>query len=362
MLAGRVDYEVVAVSTTAEEDRRNACVFGDAKVFQAANSWNGGLEPRLVQRHDCDGVVEYVASRVRAGAVDLVQVEGFYLMQHVPAPCDVPVLLVEQNVEYAVWLQRVVAERNHALRAAHLIELRHTWTSELHAWGRSDLLAVSNDDDRNQVLAVDPHRDVRIVPDGNHTNGSDGTEERDPLVVCVGDYGHQPNEDAALHLCDEIVPLLRGEAPNVRVVFVGTSPSASLRARAEQCENVVVTGWVSEVEPYLDSAQAVVAPLHVGGEIRLKLLDALSRGRPIVATSVAAQALGGSHSNGIRIADEPGAFAAHVLELLASARVRRRRARAARSLAHTLSPGDEAAVRLLECYEVAVAGDRQLSA
>lgn len=362
-LAGRVHFEVVAVSKTPDQDRIHAGVFGNAKVFEAANDWNGGTEPRLVQRHACERVREYVQSRILAGAVDLVHVEGFYLMQHVPTSCGVPVLLVEQNVEYTLWLQRVVHEPDDALRAAHLIELRQTWTSEVDAWGRSDLLAVVTDEDRNEVLAVDPNRDVRIVPDGaDHANGSGGSEAKDPLVVFVGNFGYQPNEDAALYLCDEIVPLLRREVPNVRVLLVGTSPSAELRARAKACENVVVTGWVPEVEPYLDAAQVVVAPLRVGGGIKVKMLEALSRGRPIVATSVAAQGLAGAPAGCIRIADEPAAFASHVLELLASEDARRRQARAARSFSRMLPSWDEAALRLLECYEVALADDLQLSA
>jgi polysaccharide biosynthesis protein PslH len=361
-LAGRVHFEVVAVSKTPDQDRTHAGVFGDAKIFEAANDWNGSAA-RLVQRHDCEGVREYLRSRILAGAVDLVHVEGFYLMQHVPTPCPVPVLLVEQNVEYTLWLQRVLHESNGALRAAHLTELRHTWAAELDAWGRSDLLAVLTADDRDEVLAADPRREVRIVPDGaDHANGTGSNEAKHPLVVFVGNFAYQPNEDAALYLCDEIVPHVVREVPDVRVVLVGTSPSAEVRARAAQSENVVVTGWVPRVEPYLDAAHVVVAPLRVGGGIKVKMLEALSRGRPIVATSVAAQGLGDASSDCIRIADDPREFAKHVLELLASAEARHKLAQAARSFSHTLPSWDEAALRLLECYREIDLGDQSLSA
>src|SRR5215208_2927982 len=87
-LAGDVQFHVVAVSKTPEEDRRDAGVFRDATIFEAANTWNGEASPRLVQRHRCEGVADYVRSRIDAGLVDLVHAEGFYLMQHVPDPCD----------------------------------------------------------------------------------------------------------------------------------------------------------------------------------------------------------------------------------------------------------------------------------
>jgi hypothetical protein len=173
-LAGRVHFEVVAVSKTPDEDRTHAGVFGDAKIFEAAND-RKGTAARLVQRHACDAAGEYVRSRILADAVDLVHVEGYYLMQHVPTPCPAPVLLFEQNVEYTLWLQRVLQEPNGALRAAHLTELRHTWAAELDAWGQSDLLAVLTEEDRDEVLAADPRREVRIVPHGaNHANAHHG--------------------------------------------------------------------------------------------------------------------------------------------------------------------------------------------
>jgi polysaccharide biosynthesis protein PslH len=360
-LAGDVAFDIVAVSKTPVEDRRYAGVLGEATVFEAAGSWNGEASPRLVQRHRCEGVVDYVHAQVQAGRFDLVHVEGFYLMQHVPDPCPVPVVLVEQNVEYTLWIQRAVHEADPVLRAAHLAELRHTWTAELDAWARSDLLAVLTEDDRREVLAASPNASVRIVPDGaDHSDRRCGPEARKPLVVFVGNFGYEPNEDAALYLCDAIVPRLVERVPQARVLLVGNAPSEKLRARAARSEHVVVTGRVPEVEPFVDAAHVVVAPLRVGGGIKVKVLEALSRGRPIVATSVAAQGLGSSCGDCILIADEPEEFAARIVELLACEESRRRLALAAQSFASTLPSWNEAALSLLECYREVVAAPERL--
>jgi hypothetical protein len=69
-------------------------------------------------------------------------------MQHVPDPCAGPVLLVEQNVEYQLWLQRVAVEGDAARRGAYLAQLRSTWTDEISACQRSDLVAVLTEEDR----------------------------------------------------------------------------------------------------------------------------------------------------------------------------------------------------------------------
>jgi polysaccharide biosynthesis protein PslH len=359
-LAGDVRFNVVAVSKTPDEDRRHAGLFGDAVIFEAENTWNGEPSPRLVQRHRCEGVMEYVRAQIDAGKVDLVHAEGFYVMQHVPDPCPVPVVLVEQNVEYTLWMQRAVHEHDPILRAEHLAELRHTWSAELDAWGRSDRLAVLTEDDRLEVIAARPGAPVTIVPDGaDHSNGSAGEEARRPLVVFVGNFGYEPNEDGAVYLCDEIVPRLVEHVPEVRVLLVGTSPSEELRRRAARSKNVIVTGRVPEVEPFIDAAHVVVAPLRVGGGIKVKVLEALSRGRPIVATSVAAQGLG-SCGDCIRLADDPEEFAVRIAELLGSEASRRRLGQAAESFARTLPSWDEAALRLLECYREVAAKPESL--
>jgi glycosyltransferase involved in cell wall biosynthesis len=272
----------------------------------------------------------------------------------VPDPCPVPVLLVEQNVEYSLWLQRLVLEDDPELRDAYVTELRRTWVAEVSSWHRSDLVAVLTEDDRRELLAAHPGLDVRIVPDGaDHVLpgglGRAGSESREPLVVFVANFGYQPNQDAARFLCDEILPRVVGAVPEAQFLLVGTSPPDELRAAAASSPNITVTGGVPTVEPYLDAAQVVVAPLRVGGGIKVKVIEALARGRPIVATSVAAQGLG-SGSRHMQIADDPASFAAAVVGLLRRPEERLELALAARAFARTLPSWDDAAARLMACY------------
>jgi glycosyltransferase involved in cell wall biosynthesis len=124
-----------------------------------------------------------------------------------------------------------------------------------------------------------------------------------------------------------------------------------------------VVGRVPAVEPYLDAAQVVVAPLRIGGGIKVKVLEALARGRPIVATSVAAQGLGSAGADCMRIADDPESFARAVVSLLRRPEERDELARQARAFARTLPSWDVAAAKLAACYRelVPVASRRTAS-
>src|SRR2546423_3646419 len=89
-------------------------------VFRA-----GGQHPCQVARHASIEATAHVAAIAERG-IDVIHVEGFYLMQHVPEAIDVPVVLVEQNVEYQLWRQRVETASDEETRRAHFLMYRQT--------------------------------------------------------------------------------------------------------------------------------------------------------------------------------------------------------------------------------------------
>ncbi len=106
--------------------------------------------------------------------------------------------------------------------------------------------------------------------------------EPDSLVF-TGDMGYEPNRDAALFFVDEVLPLVQARVA-VRVYLVGKGAGAELKSRAG--ENVVVTGFVDDVRPYLDRAALYVAPLRFGSGIKNKVLEAMAMEKAVVGTAL----------------------------------------------------------------------------
>src|SRR3954451_5669514 len=108
-ISSAVDVHLCAVSKTYEADLAVASGLDDicasVTVLPAANA--NGSPPAQVLRHRCPDAARHVGSLLRNGEIDVLHVEGFYLMQHVPALTPAPVVLVEQNVEYSLWAQRL---------------------------------------------------------------------------------------------------------------------------------------------------------------------------------------------------------------------------------------------------------------
>lgn len=361
-LAPRVDLHVLAVSKTMDEDvayadaLRELCA--EVRIFEAGSgSIDDSRDPFQVRRHCCDSLAATVGALVRNRGIDVVHVEGFYLMQHVPPAVEAPVLLVEQNVEYQLWWQRAAVAPDQRTKLRLLAEYRQTRTAEVAAWRRSALMAVLTEDDRNEVLAVAPDVDVRVVPDGtDHASAWELSpdplvaELRSPLLVFVGNFSYEPNVDAARHLCEDILPRIAERGARVYLALVGALPPPELVEVAAARDDVVVTGCVPAIEPYLDRADVVLAPLRVGGGVKVKVLEALGRGKAIVATSVAAQGLGPDARGAMRIEDDAGRFADAVVGLLRDRVERHRLEQAARRLALSLPTWDEAAEALAGCY------------
>lgn len=135
-------------------------------------------------------------------------------------------------------------------------------------------------------------------------------------LLFVGTISYPPNEDAILYFCERILPHIRnGCRRDIRLTIVGRRPSAKVTALAEG-SSIVVAGDVDSVEPYYDEADLVVVPIRYGGGTRIKILEALSFGRPVVSTSIGAEGLELTGGQDLAIADEEKDFASICIDLL----------------------------------------------
>lgn len=151
------------------------------------------------------------------------------------------------------------------------------------------VVAVS-DADAARLEPLAPGK-LRVVPTGAETERlvlkRDG--RRPEELLFVGHYPHYPNEDAAVHLCRDILPLLKATAPGARAALVGSSPTPAVKALA--APDVEVVGTVPDVAPYLWRAGVFMAPMRLGFGIKGKVLEAFSAGLPVVATPSACEAM-----------------------------------------------------------------------
>ena len=125
---------------------------------------------------------------------------------------------------------------------------------------------------------------------------------------------YPPNEDAVVWFANEILPSLRAGQPEMGFTIVGRSPTPAVKALARR-PGIRVTGEVEDIRPYLAEAVALVVPLRSGGGTRLKILQAMAMGRPVVSTTLGAEGLEIADGDNIIVADSPERFAESIVRL-----------------------------------------------
>lgn len=359
-LAETCDIGLRCVSKTYEEDQANAAKLGaicqSIEIFPADKTVPADddalvMPPQVLQHRSNDlarRIAQDLASPTRW---ELVHVEGFYMMQHVPEATQTPVVLTEQNIEYVLWRQRAARTHSKKQRRRYLWQYLRTLQCEMAAWEKADVCATVTEEDRILMLASHANPDVRLVPDGcDHLRAAAGPfpPVDDRGVVFVGNFAYEPNVDAARFLCRQIVPRVRDMVRDARFTLVGNDPPADVLRLADRA-GVGVTGRVPEVAPFLRRAAVVACPLRIGGGVKVKVLEALHEGKALVTTSVGAQGIPGL-DRGAFVADHPRDFAAGVAQLLQDRQLRAALERAALDLSSRLPSWDDASKALLDCY------------
>lgn len=151
-------------------------------------------------------------------------------------------------------------------------------------------------------------------------------------IILSGIMNYAPNEDAALHLLDRILPLVKRSIPNAEVLIVGRDPTPALIERSRLLPGVTVTGFVDDLRPYLERAAVCAAPLRFGAGVQNKILEAMAMQVPVVTTSIAAAGLrvDGAEEPPLCVANDDEGLAACLVGLLQDPGERARLAREGR--------------------------------
>ncbi|OYY94879.1 MAG: sugar transferase [Hydrogenophilales bacterium 28-61-23] len=142
----------------------------------------------------------------------------------------------------------------------------------------------------------------------------------DKTFVFTGAMDYWPNVDAVLWFAAEVLPILRSSLPDCLFAIVGSKPAAEVKALASQ-PNILVTGRVEDVRPYLAHAAVVVAPMRIARGIQNKVLEGMAMARPVVVTPQALEGIDAHPMREVWLAADAPAMAAAVLLALNNAEV-----------------------------------------
>jgi len=162
---------------------------------------------------------------------------------------------------------------------------------------------------------VAPHyRNVAVIPNGVDLSSYGGivVERQRKRLIFPGSLTYPANDDAVRFFLKEVLPRILQEEPETSLVITGRFP----RQLSPLPPSVHLTGWVEDVRPWIAGSWVTIVPLRQGGGTRLKVLESLALGTPVVATSKGAEGIEGEAGRHFLLADDPPSLAAAVLRLL----------------------------------------------
>jgi glycosyltransferase involved in cell wall biosynthesis len=368
-LSRRVEIDLCSVTKTWEIDKRYVNVMrsycSSVNLFKAVLSDLEEYESYSSQmrKHLSYEAKSYIHRALANGDIDVVHVEGYYLMQLLPIDIRQPVLLVEHNIEYLLNLQRMMIATSFEERSRLWQEYVFTFKWERIFWKRATSCVTLTPEDKNTMQKLVPNIPIKMIPDGaDHLieNYSPATPKA-PLekmvkdgenyrILLVGNFAYEPNIDAALYFSNHIFPLILQHIPNAKLFVVGNDPPPSILSLSLN-RQIKVTGFVKSLTPFYRVADVVVCPLRIGGGIKVKILEAISAGKAIVSTSVGAQGLDLSTYKAVRIADGVTFFANSVIRLLQYPQERLKLEREAMAYAKALPTWDQASEGFAKRYD-----------
>jgi glycosyltransferase involved in cell wall biosynthesis len=286
---------------------------------------------------------------------DIVHLELEAMAQYLPLATSggTVLVLVEPAVRTAYELWQGASGLERCTRFVDFLAWRRF---ERAIAGRADAVVALTTRDTEALHRVAGDAPVHTIPLATDLPAKrfDPVGAAPPTVVFVGGFGHPPNVKAAQRLALRIFPSVRAQYPDSVLFLVGDKPPAEVRALARA--DVVVTGRVPAVEPYLDRATVVAAPLDVGGGMRVKVLDALAGGKALVATPLAVEGLPLTDGEHALIAESDANFADALVRVLRDRTERERLASSAREWAERHLDPATAAAAYQRLYDEVLAG------
>jgi glycosyltransferase involved in cell wall biosynthesis len=171
-------------------------------------------------------------------------------------------------------------------------------------------------DDETAVVAAEPGVNARtLLPYCFHDFSSPRAPLPEPVILFVGGFAHPPNQEAVLSFVDQMLPLIRARVPGVRLAIVGSNPPPNVLALANDAVSVRANVSDAELREAYRTARVAVVPLRYGAGVKLKVVEAMREGLPVVTTSIGAQGLPGLETIA-SICDDPQVFADAVSRLL----------------------------------------------
>src|SRR5882724_4008052 len=261
-----------------------------------------------------------IRQRLQAEPIDRIVVGSSSMAVYFQQVSEIPKVIDFVDADSEKW--RLFADYHPwVLSWIYRLEARRLAQYEIEVARTFDHTVFVTDREARLLRQHVPERPISVIPNGvdleyfTPPQDAGGTTEP-PMLVFTGAMDYFPNVDAVDYFCREIFPYVHEAVPAAQLYIVGRNPTKQVRQLSRQ-SNIIVTGAVPDVRPYLARARVAVAPLRIARGVQNKILEAMAMGLPVVGTTSATQGIEGAIGSDYLVADSVGAQVEAIASLLA---------------------------------------------
>ena len=289
----------------------------DISAGKALKNWLFSRQPYNVERFISPAFGEKLLELLRPDDVDVVQMEGTFVAwyaeflgrQHREGFRVPPLVLRAHNVEYTIW-QMLAARESNPLKRFFLT----TMAARLEKFERRhlpqfDAVAAITEDDARRLRALGCPEPVEFIPAGVELarfEASPALTVRPRTLFMIGSLNWLPNLEALEWLLREVWPTFHAEVPDVELHVAGSGTPAALLA--PRTDNVFVHGFVASAPAFMQQYELMLVPLLSGGGMRIKIIEGMALGKPVLSTRLGAEGIAVRDGHDILLRDSAAAW------------------------------------------------------
>lgn len=364
------EHKVVLVSEVPDQDIDQAAVRQLCEAVHTVPQRRRGVVReaftlfRSLFRNSAFLLDRHYSRSLHALVSDLDRREGFDAihLNHLDAALTLPhrdgkrhIVLDEHNIVSNQAITTLRGEKRLAMRVLLRQEIVKLQRAESQLACASSRVLVCSEVDRLHLRKLCSSADAVVIPNGvdlDYFSPLDKSSKERDTILFIGSMDYEPCDRAMRYFCSEVLPLIWRRRPNVKLIVVGRNPSPSLRALTSHEPRIELTGRVPDVRQVAKRAAAFIVPLLSGSGTRLKILEAMAMGLPIVTTTIGLEGIDATHERHCLVADDAATFCDSTIRLLDEASLANSLSLAARMYVESHYGWDAIIQKLLGVYRV----------
>jgi glycosyltransferase involved in cell wall biosynthesis len=215
------------------------------------------------------------------------------------------------------WNRQMFLNSKGMNKAIYYIMYKMAKSYESTSYKKFDACLFVTQKDKELINNISPKTNCVVLPNGVNTQYFKPIDvaEDFPSLVYVSDMSGYTTIENVHFFYNEIYPHIQKEIPNTKIYLVGRNPAKEISNLASD-SNVIVTGTVDDVRPYIAKASIFIAPMIMGTGIKNKVLEAMAMGKAVVTTTIGSQGIDGISGKDFLVTDDPSKFAKFTVQLL----------------------------------------------